>query len=129
MAGRVKTSMTLQVFALCMAFGHGEMQKLECDNGARLPGFPSALPFCGDNVETQMTDTERGPVIPKPSTSCGASDVVKGWCLADADLLPKQPPPTQHYTDAECCALCVAEPTCRAWNTNSHQVSIDLSVS
>ena len=129
MALRVVRYTALHVFALCITFSAGEIPNLECDNGARLPDFPSALPSCGESIENQLTNIEKryeGPVIPKPSTSCGSGDVVKGWCLEDAHLLPKQPPPKRHYTDAECCALCVAEPTCRAWNTNARQVRIAL---
>ena len=46
-----------------------------------------------------------GPVIPAPSTTCGGADVVVGWCLQDAPMGPKQPPP-KNFTDAECCARC-----------------------
>ena len=68
--------------------------------------------------------------IPAPSTTCAGSAVVVGWCLADAPLLPgdfgRQFLGTfgeglQNLTDAECCAKCVANKACVAWNTNAAQ--------
>jgi hypothetical protein len=46
---------------------------------------------------------------------------VKGWCLQGSPQTAKQPPPYNNFTDAQCCAWCVAEKTCFAWNTNSKQ--------
>ena len=103
---------------------------LACNKcGARLPGFPSATPFCNGPMDTSSTNFQKGkkgPVIPPASTSCAPGNVVKGWCLRDAPMTAKQPPPHRNYTDAECCAWCVSEPTCRAWNTNAGQVCIFL---
>ena len=50
-----------------------------------------------------------GPVIPKPSKTCGGAGVVKGWCMQDAPLAREQPPPG-NYTDAQCVAICSAQP-------------------
>jgi iduronate 2-sulfatase len=113
----------------------------ECNRGgATLPNFPRAEPFCGemsDDVYFEATgepssmrrrppvvaaDPYRGPIIPPPSKTCGGKDVVVGWCLADSDLTHAQPPPHVNYTDAQCCAWCVTEPRCVAWNTNAQQV-------
>ena len=120
--------------------------------GVELSGFPNAKPAasCGigtgtvtvtgarnsasdadDDLHMYMggiagmrtsTQGTRGPVIPKPSTTCGGSDVVHDWCLQDAPMTHVQPP-TGNFTDATCCAACVAEPSCVAWNTNAAQKS------
>lgn len=50
-----------------------------------------------------------GPVIPKPSMTCGSAGVVKGWCMQDAPLAREQPPPG-NYTDVQCVATCSAQP-------------------
>jgi hypothetical protein len=101
-----------------------------------LPGYPDAEATCNDGMDMYMGDNQPlvkidgsdsaavqvGPAIPKPSTTCGRKDVVVGWCLQNAPLTHTQPwKASGSYTDAECCALCVAEPSCVVWNTNSHQ--------
>ena len=114
-------------------------------SGARLPGAPHAEQLCGGgsrsggaqsagDLEGYLSESELEflrenaaaaaaqedpPPIPKPSLKC--SGVVKGWCLQSSPQTHNQPPPGNSFTDAQCCAWCVAEPTCFAWNTNSHQ--------
>lgn len=107
-------------------------------SGARLPDAPHAENFCGGDagdLEGYLSEPELEylretaaaaaqedpPPIPKPSMACGGSEVVKGWCLSASPQTGKQPPPGNSFTDAQCCAWCVAEPTCLAWNTNSQQ--------
>lgn len=104
--------------------------------GTSLPGVPDAEQYCGPPSAAELAyQREAGerieedaaaavlppPVIPPPSLTCGGSSVVKGWCLQGSPQTAKQPPPYNNFTDAQCCAWCVAEKTCFAWNTNSKQ--------
>ena len=50
--------------------------------------------------------------------------MVKDHCLADSPMLPD--PVGGNWTSASCCAACVAEPQCSAWNTNKAQKSCHL---
>ena len=75
----------------------------------------------GGGATTAAAPTAAGPVIPPPSETCGGGDVVVGWCLQDAPLSPHQPPLRSNWSDAECCAACVEQTGCVAWNTNQAQ--------